>query len=297
MTIRGAFTALITPFDADGALDLPALKRIAAHQLEHGIDGLVVAGTTGEAATLDLDETQAAVETVLEVARGKVPVVVGTGTNSTAKTVATTKRAMSWGVDAVLVVCPYYNKPTQEGMYQHFRAVHEAAGLPIIAYNVPGRTASDLLPDTIARLVEIDAIVAVKDATANMTRAIETLGAVDPTKPFVLMSGDDFTILPFVACGGAGVISVVSNVVPHDTAVLVRETIDGDWDVARSLQRRLIELSRALFCSANPIPVKAAMSMLGFCGSMPRLPLVDADDAVRSTVRAALETYGGLLRD
>ncbi len=295
MTIRGAFTALVTPFDADGNVDLPAMKKIAEHQLAEGIDGLVVAGTTGEAATLTLEETQAAVEAVLEVARGKVPVVVGTGTNSTAKTVATTKRAMSWGVDAVLVVCPYYNKPTQEGMFQHFKAVHEAAGLPIIAYNVPGRTASDLLPETIARLVDIEAIVAVKDATANMTRAIDTLGAVDPTKPFVLMSGDDFTILPFVACGGAGVISVCSNVAPRDTALLVRETIDGDWDVARTLQRRLIDLTRALFCSANPIPVKAAMQMLGFCGPDPRLPLVTADDEVNTTVREALEIYGGLL--
>ena len=294
MKIRGAFTALVTPFTDEDELDIPALRRVVEQQLSGGIDGLVFAGTTGESVTLAESEKQAAVEAILELARGRVPVVVGTGSNSTSATVNATKRAKSWGVDGALVVTPYYNKPTQEGLFQHFRAVHEATGMPIIAYNVPGRTACDLLPDTIARLVEIDAIVAVKDATADMRRAIETLAAVDPVKPFVLMSGDDFTILPFVACGGAGAISVVSNLVPGDCARLVRESVDGNWDVARPLQRRIIDLSAALFCASNPIPVKAAMSLLGYCTPRLRLPLVMGDDKVRDCVREAMVAYGGL---
>jgi 4-hydroxy-tetrahydrodipicolinate synthase len=295
MTIRGALTALVTPFTSDDDIDVVTLERIARLQIDGGIDGLVVAGTTGESPNLDDDDKHRAVDAVLAAARGKVPVVIGTGTNSTRGTVQATKAAMSWGCDAALVVCPYYNKPTQEGLFRHFKAVREETGMPIIAYNVPGRTASDLLPETIARLVEIEAIVAVKDATADMRRAVETLADVDPTKPFTLLSGDDFTILPFVACGGAGVISVVSNLVPGDTAHLVRETVAGNWDVARRLQQRLAELSSALFARPNPIPIKAAMAMIGLGENRLRLPLTPIDAAGEALVRRALETYGGLL--
>lgn len=295
MTIRGAFTAMVTPFTDDDDVDVAAMQRHAQAQLDGGIDGLVVSGTTGESATLTEAERRSATEAVLEVARGRVPVVVGTGTNSTRETIHATKAAKAWGVDAALVVCPYYNKPTQDGLFAHFKAVYDETGMPIIAYNVPSRTASDLLPETIARLVEADAIVAVKDATANMQRAIDTLALVDPVKPFVLMSGDDFTMLPFVACGGAGVISVVSNLVPGDCARLVRETVDGNWDVARPLQRKLIELSTALFSVSNPIPVKAGTSLLGFGSPRPRLPLLTADVATVEVVKAAMVRYGGLL--
>jgi 4-hydroxy-tetrahydrodipicolinate synthase len=293
--LEGAFTALVTPFSADDRVDTAALSRIVRQQLDGGIDGLVPLGTTGEAGALTAEEQQAVVETVLGLAKGKVPVIVGSGSNSTRIAVTQTQRAMSWGADAALVVCPYYNKPTQEGMFQHFKAIHEQTGAPIIAYNVPSRTSSDLLPETVARLVEARAIVAVKDATANMQRAVETLALIDPRAPFSLLSGDDFTILPMVACGGRGVISVVSNLVPRDTAELVRATAAGRFDVARRLQRKLIDLSRPLFAVSSPIPVKAGMSLLGFGSPAMRLPLVAADDRTTASVRAAMQAYGGLL--
>ena len=295
MKIQGAFTALVTPWTEDDALDVEAWAKIIKWQIDGGIDGLVVAGTTGESPNISDAEKQRATEIAIELSAGRVPVVVGTGTNSTASSVTATKLAKQWGADAALVVCPYYNKPTQEGMFRHFEAVYEEAGLPIVAYNVPGRTASDLRPETIARLVEVGAIVAVKDATADMTRAAETLAAVDPSKPFSLMSGDDFTILPFVASGGAGVVSVVSNLVPGDTSRLVAESAAGNWEVARPLNAKIIELSRALFEVSNPIPVKAAAAQLGLCRSQPRLPLVDADETVNESVRRAMLRYGGIL--
>jgi 4-hydroxy-tetrahydrodipicolinate synthase len=295
MKLRGAMTALVTPFTEDDDVDVAAIKRLAQAQIDGGIDGLVVSGTTGESATLSSDECKIALEAVLEVANGKLPVILGTGTNSTKETIAATKLAKIWGADAALVVCPYYNKPTQEGMYLHFKAVFEESGIPIVAYNVPGRTASDLQAETIARLVDDGAIVAVKDATANMQRAVETLEMVDSSKPFSLMSGDDFTILPFVACGGSGVISVVSHLAPGDCSELVRAAQEGRWDVARPLQAKLIELSKVLFSVSNPIPVKAGVSILGLVHLRTRLPLVSADDEIVEMVRSAMAQYGGIL--
>ena len=295
MNLHGAMTALVTPFTDKDQVDVDALKRLAQAQIEGGIDGLVVSGTTGESATLTDDERKIAFEAVKEVADGKVPVILGTGTNSTKKTIAATKLAKEWGADAALVVCPYYNKPTQEGMYKHFLAVHEESGIPVVAYNVPGRTASDLQPQTIARLVDAGAIIAVKDATANMQRTVETLEAVDSSKPFSLMSGDDFTILPFVACGGSGVISVVSHLAPGDCAKLVRATAEGQWDIARPIQAKLITLSTVLFSVSNPIPVKAGTSILGFGSPRTRLPLETADGAIIAMVKEAMAAYGGIL--
>lgn len=294
MRLNGAMTALVTPFTTDDRFDERAAKLILKQQLDGGISGLVVGGTTGESPTITEDEKQRYTELALEAAAGKVPVIVGTGSNSTKHTVEATKNAKRWGATHALVVCPYYNKPTQEGLFQHFRAVHQEAGLPVIAYNVPGRTVSDLLPETIARLVEIDAIVSVKDATANMQRAMETLMLIDPKKSFDLLSGDDFTILPFVAMGGTGVISVVSNLAPADTAKLVAASAKGDYAVARPLQTKLGILSKALFSTSSPIPVKVGMSLLGLCSPALRLPLV-ADDKVRVTMKEALFAYGGLL--
>jgi 4-hydroxy-tetrahydrodipicolinate synthase len=295
MKLQGALTALVTPFTDDDRVDVAALKRFAQAQIDGGIDGLVVSGTTGESATLSSGDCKVALEAVLEVSNGKLPVILGTGSNCTTKTIEATKLAKEWGADAALVVCPYYNKPTQEGMYQHFKAVYEASGIPIVAYNVPGRTASDLTPETIARLVDAGAIVAVKDATANMQRAVETLAAVDSSKPFSLMSGDDFTILPFIACGGSGVISVVSHLAPGDCSELVRAAREGRWDVARPIQAKLIVLSKVLFSVSNPMPVKAGVSILGFGSPRTRLPLVTADDAVIAMVRDAMVAYGGIL--
>ncbi len=294
MLLRGAITALITPFDQDGSFDENAARRVLRQQIDGGIDGLVVGGTTGESPTITDDEKQRYTALALEASGGKVPVIVGTGTNDTRTTVEATVRAKAWGANAALVVCPYYNKPTQEGLYRHFMAAHEAAGLPIVAYNVPGRTVSDLLPETIARLVAAGAIVAVKDATANMQRAIETLALIPEGKPFSLISGDDFTILPFVACGGTGVISVVSNIVPGDTSQLVAASAAGDFATARALQTKIGALSRALFATSSPIPVKEGMSMLGLCAPHLRLPLV-SEEKVAASMKAALQAYGGLL--
>jgi 4-hydroxy-tetrahydrodipicolinate synthase len=296
-TLEGAFTALVTPFGADDEVDLVALAKIVEAQLAAGIDGLVPCGTTGETPTLSDDEQERVVRTVVEAAGGRVPVIAGTGSNSTRVAVAQTRRALGWGIDAALVACPWYNKPTQEGLFRHFVAIHEATGARIVAYNVPGRTASDLLPETIARLVEAGAIVAVKDATADMIRATETLALVPRDRPFSLLSGDDFTILPFVACGGKGVISVVSHLVPGDTARLVRAAAAGQLDVARPLHERIVRLTRPLFSVSNPIPVKAAMARAGWCSARVRLPLVEGDAALGARMVAAMNHYRGAAPD
>ena len=291
--LQGALTALITPFKRDGTVDYDRLRALVAAQIERGIDGLVPCGTTGETPTLSLDEQERVVRTTVEVAAGRVPVIAGTGHFDTRTAIQQTQAAMGWGIDAALVVTPYYNKPNQDGLLQHYRAIHEATGAPVVVYNVPNRTASDILPETLARLVEIGAAIGVKDATANMTRTAETLATVGRDTPFAMLSGDDFTILPFVACGGKGVVSVVSNVIPHDTSRLVKMTAATDLSQANPLNDRIIALSRALFSDSNPIPVKAAMAMAGWCEPVHRLPLVPATDAVRGIVREAINRYRG----
>jgi 4-hydroxy-tetrahydrodipicolinate synthase len=289
--LHGAMSALITPFTAEGAFDEAGARRVLRQQIDGGIDGLVVGGTTGESPTIEDHEKQRYTELARELAPPSMPIIVGTGSNSTKETVRMTAEAKRWGADFALVVCPYYNKPTQEGLYQHFKAVHDAVGLPIVAYNVPGRTVSDLMPETIARLVADRLIVAVKEATANMWRLSETLALVDAGAPFTMLSGDDFTILPFVAAGGEGVISVVSNVAPGDTSRLVSATREGRFAEARALQAKLGILSKALFATSSPIPVKAAMAQLGLCESALRLPLV-MDAKTEASMRDALRVYG-----
>ncbi len=291
--LQGALTALVTPFDANDEVDTTCLAKLVEAQIAHGIDGLVPCGTTGETPTLSADEQERVVRTTIETAAGRVPVIAGTGSNSTKIAVANTKRAQAWGIDAALVVCPYYNKPTQEGMYRHFKAVHDETGIAIVAYNVPGRTVSDLLPETIGRLAEEGIIIGVKDATANMQRTAETLAAVGRDRPFAMLSGDDFTILPFVAVGGRGVISVVSNIAPGDTSRLVKATAAGNYDVARPLNDRIIALSRALFMSSNPIPIKAAMALAEWTPAAVRLPLVTTDEALSAKVGEAMHAYRG----
>ncbi|MEO1336240.1 MAG: 4-hydroxy-tetrahydrodipicolinate synthase, partial [Myxococcota bacterium] len=228
-----------------------------------------------------------------EVVDGRVPVIAGTGHFDTKTTIAQAKQAMTWGIDAALVVTPYYNKPNQEGLFQHFKAVFEATGAPIVVYNVPGRTASDILPETLARLVEIGAAIGVKDATANMTRTAQTLATIGRDRSFAMLSGDDFTILPFVACGGKGVVSVVSNLIPGDVSRLVKLTTQGALAEANPLNDRVISLSKTLFIDSNPIPVKAGMAMAGWCEPVHRLPLVPATEAVRSAVQESVNAYRG----
>lgn len=291
--LQGALTALITPFKADGSVDLDRFRAVVAAQIDRGIDGLVPCGTTGETPTLSLEEQEQVVRATVEVTDGRVPIVAGTGHFDTQTAIAQTKRALQWGIDAALVVTPYYNKPNQEGLFQHYKAIHQETGAKVVVYNVPGRTAGDILPETLARLVEIGAVIGIKDATANMTRTAETLATVGRDTPFAMLSGDDFTILPFVACGGKGVVSVVSNLIPGDTSRLVKLTQTGDLASANPLNDRVIALARAMFIDSNPIPVKTGMAMAGWCEPVLRLPLVAATEAVREHVKVGINRYRG----
>jgi 4-hydroxy-tetrahydrodipicolinate synthase len=291
--LKGALTALVTPFDDADRVDVPALKRIVERQIEQGIDGLVACGTTGETPVLSADEQELVIRTVVETTAGRVPVVAGTGSNNTAASVRQTLRAKEWGADAALIVCPYYNKPDQEGLFQHFAAVGSDGGLPVIAYNVPGRTITDLLPETLGRLHAAGHVVGIKDATASMIRTTEIVAALDPGRPFALMSGDDFTILPFVACGGVGVISVISNVAPGETSRLVKLSSQANYAEARPLHGRVVKFSRALFSAPNPVPVKLALHLAGWCRPAVRLPLCPADAPVREGLERAFHAFAG----
>ncbi|MBI4818573.1 MAG: 4-hydroxy-tetrahydrodipicolinate synthase [Deltaproteobacteria bacterium] len=290
MSFRGAMTALVTPFTDDDRIDEKAVERLVDFQVAGGIEGIILSGTTGESPTVTTSERQRLLEVAKARVGGRVPLIVGTGSNSTKVTIEETKAAKAAGADGVLVVCPYYNKPNQEGLYQHFLAIYEATGVPIIAYNVPSRTVTDLMPETIARLVDKGAIAGVKDATASMQRAIETIALVGD-RPFDFLSGDDFSFMGFVAVGGHGVISVVSNLLPRDTAKIVRETRAGNLAVAQKLNQRVVLLAKSLFSDTSPIPLKAAMGLLGLCSPRLRLPLVDASEDVVKKVRAALTAF------
>jgi len=282
---HGVITALVTPFRG-GEIDEERFREHIERQIEAGVDAVVPAGTTGEAATLSIAEHVRLVRIAVEQTRGRVPVIAGTGSNNTREAIELSQAAKEAGADAVLLIAPYYNKPTQEGLYQHYRAVAEAVHLPVVLYNVPSRTACDLQPETIARLAEIANIVALKDATADMARAIETLRLVGDR--LTLLSGDDATVLPFLACGGKGVISVASNLVPRSMKALVEAARAGRIDEARRWQLRLMPLLRALFARSNPIPVKAACAMLGWMEDELRLPLLPLDPEPRARLAEAL---------
>jgi 4-hydroxy-tetrahydrodipicolinate synthase len=289
--LRGAFTALITPFK-DGAVDHAALAALVERQIAGGIDGLVPCGTTGEAATMSEAERIATIETVVKAAAGRVPIIAGTGSNDTAQTIAFTKRvAQIKGVDGALVVCPYYNKPNQQMMLRHFTAVADEGGLPVVLYNVPGRTAVSLTPETIAKLAQHPQILAVKEATADMTfdtKIVELTRGED----FVVLSGDDFTTMPLVACGGKGCISVVSNLDPGTMSRVCHAALEHKMDEALRLHLKIQPLARALFASPNPVPVKEAAALLGWCTPELRAPLYNSDDRELAALKAALVAYG-----
>lgn len=278
---RGALTALITPLrrDAGGALELdePALVALVEAQIAAGIHGLVPCGTTGEASTLSVAEHLRVVELVVKTARGRVPVLAGAGANNTDKAIELARACKQLGASGTLQVTPYYNKPTQAGLIAHFRAIAEASDLPVVLYNVPGRTGCDLLPETVAKLARDPRIVGIKDATADMNRAARLRELLRERPDFSLLSGDDFTVFPFLALGGHGVISVTSNVAPSWVAGLCDAAAAGRWDDARALHDRHYPLARALFTQPNPIPVKAALALQGRCTGELRLPLVPID--------------------
>ena len=286
---RGAFPALVTPF-RDGAVDEAAFRRLVERQIAAGVAGLVPVGTTGESATLSHDEHRRVVEICVEVAGGRVPVIAGAGSNSTEEAIELMRHAKTVGVDAALVVTPYYNRPSQEGMYQHFRALNDAVELPILVYNVPSRTAVDISNDTIARLAQLPNIVGVKDATGDLGRASLMRLACGPD--FVMLSGDDLSALGYIAHGGHGCISVTSNVAPEPYVALIEAALAGDFVTALARQDQLMRLHKALFFDASPSPTKFAMAALGLCSEDARLPIAPCAESVRPAILDAMREAG-----
>ncbi len=286
---HGTITALVTPF-RDGAIDEDAFRAHVERQIEAGVDAIVPAGTTGEAATLSFDEHKALIRMAVEQAAGRVPVIAGAGSNNTAESIELTRAARELGADAALLISPYYNKPTQEGIYQHYRAVAEAVHLPQILYNVPGRTASSIQPETVGRLARIPNIVGIKDATADMDQLVRLMAEAGDAIRY--LSGDDATVTPFMALGGHGVISVVSNVAPERMKALTEAMRAGDVPRAAAIQRELAPLNAAMFMQSNPIPVKAACAMMGWMGWEIRLPLTVLPEAGRERLAGELRAAG-----
>jgi len=287
--IKGSITALITPFK-DGRIDEAAFRKLVNWQIAEGTQGLVPCGTTGESPTLSHDEHDRVIEICVEEARGRVPVIAGAGSNSTTEAIRLTKHAKEVGCDAVLSVTGYYNKPTQEGQYRHFMAIADAVDIPIILYNIPARAIVGINVDTMARLAKHKNIIGVKDATANLTRpSLERL-ACGPD--WLMVSGEDGTALGYNAHGGRGCISVTANLAPRLCAQFQAACTAGDYAKAREYQDRLMPLHDALFCETSPAPVKYAASLLGLCSAEVRLPLVEASDSARATVKAAMQKAG-----
>jgi 4-hydroxy-tetrahydrodipicolinate synthase len=288
MQLRGCGTALVTPFHQDGSIDETAFRNLVAWQVESGIDFLVPCGTTGETPTLSHDEWLRVVDLAVEVAAGRVPIVAGATSNSTNDAVAKARAlAARPGVDAILTANPYYNKPTQEGQYRHFRAIAEAVEKPIVVYNVPGRTGANLEPATLARLTEVPNIVAVKEASGSVNQIAEICGLVPES--FSVLSGDDAVTLPVIALGGVGLISVASNEIPAEMTAMVRAALSNDWDTARKLCRKYLPLMQANFIESSPLPVKAVLAMMGKVEEVYRLPLVP----MRRDTRSKLQKIAG----
>ena len=286
---QGSITALITPFK-NGGVDDEAFKALVDWQIAEGTQGLVPCGTTGESPTLSHQEHRRVTELCIEAAKGRVPVIAGAGSNSTEEAVSLAMHAQDAGADAVLVVTPYYNKPTQEGMYRHFKAINDAIDIPIIIYNIPPRSVVDMQVSTMARLAELKNIVGVKDATSDLTRPINTRNAIGAD--FIQLSGEDGTALPFLAAGGVGCISVTSNIAPRMCATMQKAWRDGDINKAQDIQYKLMPLHAALFGETSPGPVKFAAGLMGKCEATTRLPLTEIADTSKERVRAAMVQVG-----
>jgi 4-hydroxy-tetrahydrodipicolinate synthase len=289
---HGSMAALVTPMGPDGALDYEGLARLVEFQIENGTEAIVAVGTTGESATVDFDEHCALIRRTVELVKGRVPVIAGTGANATREAIELTRCAMEGGADAALLVTPYYNKPTQEGLYLHYRAIAEAVPVPQILYNVPGRTACDLLPETVERLAQIPNIVGLKEATGDLDRLREIRARCGDKLD--LYSGDDATACEFVLCGGKGVISVTANVAPRLMHEMCTAALAGDREQAEAIDRRLEALHRDLFVESNPIPVKWALHEMGLISPGIRLPLTVLSERHHETVRQALRQAGAL---
>ena len=289
LVLRGSMVAIVTPFRND-AIDEPAFKRLIDQHAESGTSAIVPCGTTGESATLSFEEHDRVIELAVQYARRRIPVIAGTGSNNTREAIRLTKDAKQAGADAALLISPYYNKPTQRGLYLHFKAIAEAVDIPLVIYNIASRTAVNIEPETFAQLATIKNVVAVKESSGNleqMSRILQlTQGKV------TLLSGDDALTLPVLAIGGTGVISVAANIVPHDVAAMVEAFESGRKDEALRWHQRLLPLMKALFLETNPIPIKTAMGMLGMIKPELRLPLCEMSEANAARLKAALESYG-----
>lgn len=290
--LRGCATAIVTPFNTDGTIDEKRLHDLIEYQIAGGVRILVPCGTTGESVTMSEDENQQVIRTTVELARGRAKVIAGTGSNSTAVTIERSRNARALGVDGILTVAPYYNKPTQEGLYAHFRAIAEAVdGLPVVIYNVPGRTSSNISAETTLRLArDVENIVAVKEASGNLSQIMEILRA--RPKGFRVISGDDSLTLPLIALGGEGLISVASNEAPGMMSKLNDLALAGNWDEARALHYRLLPLMEGNFIESSPGPVKAAMALMGLLEENLRLPLVPVQEKTRARLREILIELG-----
>jgi 4-hydroxy-tetrahydrodipicolinate synthase len=287
-TLSGCYTALITPF-RDGQIDESALQALVQRQIAGGVSGLVPCGTTGEAPALSAPEWDRVVASVVETAGGRVPVLAGTGSNNTATVVERTRRASVLGADGALVVTPYYNRPTQDGLYRHFAVVAEAVNLPLVLYNVPGRTGVNLLPETVVRLADIPGVVGIKEASGSLDQASQIVR--EAPDAFVVLSGDDSLTLPMMGVGASGVISVVSNIAPEAVSALTSACLAGDFRSGREIHLVLFDLCRAMFVETNPTPVKTAAALLGYCSPEVRLPLAPLSEAARQRVETALAAW------
>jgi len=291
MQLRGCGTALVTPFRQDGSIDETALRTLIAWQVESGIDFLVPCGTTGETPTLSHDEWLHVIDSTIEVVAGRVPIVAGATSNSTQDAVEKAKEVAGRpGVNAILTASPYYNKPTQEGQYRHFRTIAEAVDKPIILYNVPGRTGANIEPATLARLAEVPNIAGVKEASGNISQIAEVCNAVPEN--FSVFSGDDAVTLPVIALGGVGIISVASNEIPREMSEMTRAALNNDWDTARRIQRKYLPLMQANFMESNPLPVKAVLAMMGKIEEVYRLPLLPMRRDTRSRLQKIATEVG-----
>jgi 4-hydroxy-tetrahydrodipicolinate synthase len=288
----GAFTAMVTPFK-NGEVDVEALEGMVEFQIQNGIHGLVPCGTTGETPCMSEAEDRVVIETVVRVANGRVPVIAGSGSNSTDMAIKYTKMAEEAGADGSLQVAPYYNKPTQEGLFRHFAAVAENTSLPLVLYNIPGRTSVTINADTIGRLAEIPNVVGVKESTLSMNMVSDIRALCG--EEFAILSGDDPVTLPLMALGGVGVISVASNVAPAAVSDMVRNLLDGNWERGRELHYALLPLFRALFVETNPIPVKTAASILGLCSDEMRLPMVPLSGENLAMLQQVMDESAALL--
>lgn len=286
---KGSMVAIVTPFDGEGRFDEEKYRQLVEFQIENGTDVIVPCGTTGESATLDYDEHDRVIEACIDQVKGRVPVIAGTGSNSTAEAIELSQHAKEMGADGVLLVSPYYNKPSQEGLYLHYKAIAEAVAIPQVLYNVPGRTGMNMTAATTIRLAEFSNVVAIKEASGNVTQAGEILAAAGDK--IDVLSGDDFLTLPLMAVGAKGVISVSANAIPKEVKAMVRAIDEGRWEEARAMHLRLLEFHNTMFIESNPVPVKTALALMGRCGADVRLPLAPLSAPSLETLRGVLQGY------